>query len=673
MTVLSGSQGALLFRGAVVAKCRAWEMSYSRRVLDTTTLCVTDATGIYGRATGRGTATVLYDPDNTAAVEMFNSVFTDGQSEDGISFVLDGEGGTAYNETGYVEAVSPSVQVGNAHACRVTFRLSDTAASIVITGPDEVLFNSTRLYLSTVLGVPPQAITYLWTSMGATFDDPTKQNPLVTFDTAGTTTLKVTATLEDLSTLEATLDVTVSTNPVAFAIRPRLPFGNEANQLDVIYDEPRGLVYYIWEIDPFTGAQEYLGITKVDLQGDVLATWKLGYVNGASPNNGEGVKASGIRPSNGDLYIALGDDSSNEFLFRISSEGALIFQKTSYSGSQATRGPWLTGRIRFSPDGQYIISEGSGYEIVVMDADTCSTEVNTYDTDPAATNWSVMPDGRYLATANVGNGWGIYEFAPYMGNDPLNTLSVLSTPLYTENKPDTPIAYTPIGYTGVRAEDTALAAVLTLDAQFNVTDHFAFRRNAGVPAVYNTFWDPNSVSPFDVALGVGSTVSVDYGYETAAPGQPNPFGSRVLGLALHSNDMKNPYRYINLCASGLSQSAYSHWVGSDGRLIYARANNNDQRTPCVFMLGDINANAGTYNLPLTNDDDALDVTITMQIGDLSSYTPSVLPLTVPGKNVDDFVFTITSQAIDEPWEVTTDFSLQDASTEFTYEIARQFP
>ena len=196
MTVLSGSQGGLSFKGAEV-QCRSWTLNTTQEALETTDLSTLDRTYLYGRIDGTGEATVLYDPEDTGAVEMLNTIFSDDSTEDSIAFTLSVDDSVAYVETGFLTSVGTSVNVGAANACRIRFQLSDTTVTINITGPDKTPIDTTRQYFSAVDGAAAGTVQgYLWESMAATFDDPTKQNPQVTFSTPGQVTLKVTATLQ---------------------------------------------------------------------------------------------------------------------------------------------------------------------------------------------------------------------------------------------------------------------------------------------------------------------------------------------------------------------------------------------------------------------------------------------------------------------------------------------
>lgn len=693
MTVLSGSQGALRFRGVDVARCRAWEMNFNREALDTTSLCITDATAIYGRAEGRGTATVLYDPDDTAAVEMFNSVFADGQSEDGISFVLDDDNGVSYNESCFVESVSPSVQVGNAHACRVTFRISDTAASIVITGPDEVALNSTRLYLSTVLGVPPQTITYLWTSMGATFDDPTKQNPLVTFDTAGTTTLKVTATLEDSSTLEATIDVNVSVDPIFFAIRPRLPLMTTNRELCApLIDEDRGFIYYVWLMNPFNGDPDRLMITKVDTQGTILGTYKIIRNDDAGEGTVYVVMAT-IRPSTGDIYLAVSNTTgatSSYHLFRISSDGVMLAQ--AYNALPSTgitykvllvgnsdafannHTAWLDGDNLLCCVNDADFGNDDNGRVNILDADTLVTTHKTYRISPqfTGTEISVTPGGKVFYTGDYSGGKAFYEID--LGADPLNSITVNGY-LYTSG-PTSFMGWTPTGYYWMSSGSNTGIMLLDNTGEYNVVDYFTYKGyfNNNSPGRFDQMYIPavtGSVNGQAANFSWTRPGTVSGGFRSDDP-SPNYFGT-ASGLCVFSDDMRQPQRYINFCENGggtyVSRLTHSS-TGKCAAMWVSTGSVMDERIPSMFFYGDINANAGQYDLEMTQDDDAPSVTASMQIADLNSFTPVLYSVAIPGKTT--FNATIVGETPNYVPTTSTVYRI-DITSEITYETQVQFP
>ncbi len=70
-------------------------------------------------------ATVLYDPVDTAAVNMLNSIFKNTlQADSRVSFVLNTANQTGINAEVLLTSVSPSVSVGEAQASSVNFQIT---------------------------------------------------------------------------------------------------------------------------------------------------------------------------------------------------------------------------------------------------------------------------------------------------------------------------------------------------------------------------------------------------------------------------------------------------------------------------------------------------------------------------------------------------------------------
>ena len=68
MAVLTGANGALKYEGKTVAKCRSWSLSVSRDALEDTCIGTDDRSYVKGLRGGSGSATVLYDPSDSAGV-----------------------------------------------------------------------------------------------------------------------------------------------------------------------------------------------------------------------------------------------------------------------------------------------------------------------------------------------------------------------------------------------------------------------------------------------------------------------------------------------------------------------------------------------------------------------------------------------------------------------------
>ena len=129
MAVLTGANGALRQGGSVVCRVRNWALNITRDALDVTCLGQEWRDYVTGLKGATGSATVLYDPDETAAVALMNSIFAAGANgSTSVEFVL----GTAENRQltaqAYVTSASPSVSVGEVTSVDVQFQINGAIA-----------------------------------------------------------------------------------------------------------------------------------------------------------------------------------------------------------------------------------------------------------------------------------------------------------------------------------------------------------------------------------------------------------------------------------------------------------------------------------------------------------------------------------------------------------------
>ena len=122
-STLTGSKGGLRFRGAKVAKVRQFGMNLAREAVEDTCVGRNDRTYVPDLFGATGSATILLDPNDTAAREMLNTVFTPDQTST-IEFEFDTNSGMVLSASGFLTNVSPSVAVGEAQAASVTFQIS---------------------------------------------------------------------------------------------------------------------------------------------------------------------------------------------------------------------------------------------------------------------------------------------------------------------------------------------------------------------------------------------------------------------------------------------------------------------------------------------------------------------------------------------------------------------
>lgn len=121
--VLTGADGQLKYQGQVVGKVRDWSMTVSKDALEDTCIGDYDRTYVAGLRGTTGSATVLYDPDNSVAASFVNSVFGN-SSNDTLDFVFNKVDNQSFTCKGFVTNISTSVAVGTVQAVSVTFQVS---------------------------------------------------------------------------------------------------------------------------------------------------------------------------------------------------------------------------------------------------------------------------------------------------------------------------------------------------------------------------------------------------------------------------------------------------------------------------------------------------------------------------------------------------------------------
>ena len=128
MAVLTGADGQLKYNNRSIAKVRDWSLTVNKDAIEDTCLGVNDRTYIEGLRGATGSASLLYDPSESTANSLLNTIFqTEGQSEQ-LTFIMNrknyADGGGTFICNGFITNVSPSVSVGAAQAVSVSFQVS---------------------------------------------------------------------------------------------------------------------------------------------------------------------------------------------------------------------------------------------------------------------------------------------------------------------------------------------------------------------------------------------------------------------------------------------------------------------------------------------------------------------------------------------------------------------
>ena len=124
MAVLTGSTGALKYNNSKAAKVRNWSLTVSKDALEDTCIGTYDRSYVQGLRGATGSATLLYDPQDTAGAALLNSIFDNGPSGDPCEFIFNEPAGGSFKCSAFLTTINPSVSVGEAQAVSVSFQVS---------------------------------------------------------------------------------------------------------------------------------------------------------------------------------------------------------------------------------------------------------------------------------------------------------------------------------------------------------------------------------------------------------------------------------------------------------------------------------------------------------------------------------------------------------------------
>lgn len=122
--ITTGKNGFLKFNGNRIGRCRNVRFDIERELLATTKQGDIDESYLLGKRNASGSATLLYDPDDTVAVTLLNTVLSDATVTCALELVLDNFTGNSIPYTAVVHKVGTSIAYGEAHACDISFRAS---------------------------------------------------------------------------------------------------------------------------------------------------------------------------------------------------------------------------------------------------------------------------------------------------------------------------------------------------------------------------------------------------------------------------------------------------------------------------------------------------------------------------------------------------------------------
>lgn len=123
--VKTGVDGELRYNGKKVAKVRSWSLNVQRQAIDDSCLGSFDRTYVPGMRSATGSASILYDADDSATRQILNSVLKNSTDAQELDFIFDRKKvGGGFECQGFITNLSASVNIGAATACEITFQVS---------------------------------------------------------------------------------------------------------------------------------------------------------------------------------------------------------------------------------------------------------------------------------------------------------------------------------------------------------------------------------------------------------------------------------------------------------------------------------------------------------------------------------------------------------------------
>ena len=124
MAVLTGADGKVMINGAQILKARDYTISVAKDALETSHLGSYDREYVEGLRGPTGSMTILYDPTESTAVSLLQSILsTDGTSQK-VDFVFTSQDNKKLVYSGFLTSVSQSVSTGAVQAASCNFQIS---------------------------------------------------------------------------------------------------------------------------------------------------------------------------------------------------------------------------------------------------------------------------------------------------------------------------------------------------------------------------------------------------------------------------------------------------------------------------------------------------------------------------------------------------------------------
>lgn len=123
--ILTGIDGFMRYGSSRVGKCRNIRLTIAKNPLRTTTLQDFDETYIAGLRNTTGTASLFYDPTDTVAASLLNTILANnGAGTEAVELVLSKPRQKSFIVNAILTEVGVSVAYGEAQVCEISFQVS---------------------------------------------------------------------------------------------------------------------------------------------------------------------------------------------------------------------------------------------------------------------------------------------------------------------------------------------------------------------------------------------------------------------------------------------------------------------------------------------------------------------------------------------------------------------
>lgn len=129
--ILTGTTAVLFFGSTRIGKCRSISLDVEREALQTTKQGDLDRTYIAGLRGTQGSASLFYDPDDTAVAAILTKVYADDATTSTMDLVFDWVTDKKVTASVILTNLSVSASYGAAQVCEIQFQVSGKPTTVL--------------------------------------------------------------------------------------------------------------------------------------------------------------------------------------------------------------------------------------------------------------------------------------------------------------------------------------------------------------------------------------------------------------------------------------------------------------------------------------------------------------------------------------------------------------